>query len=278
MAIGILHPGAMGASIGAALGANGHDVRWVSASRGEATSFRAAEAGMTPVPTVAALVDDCDTIISVCPPAAAVDVAAEVATAGFDGLYVDANAVSPRTARAIAESVDGAGARAVDGGIVGPPVEIPGLTVLYLSGATDDVDAVAALFAGTALSTHVAGSAPGAASAVKMAFAAWTKGTSALLLAIRALAESHDVTDGLEHAWGVLTPELLDRTPQTVRGTAPKAWRFVGEMEEIAATFGDAGLPAGFHDAAADIYTRLADLRDHPSPSLAEVLDRLAVD
>lgn len=275
MSIGILHPGAMGTSIGAALSGRGSDVVWASAGRSAATRARAESDGLIDVGSMEALVDRCDTIISVCPPADALTVARDVAAFGFAGVYLDANAVAPETARTIAAVVGKVGAIALDGAIIGPPARHQGLTVLYLSGNRERSGAIAALFDAGPLETHHVGDEPGAASAVKMAFAAWTKGTSALLLAIRALAETEGVADGLDHAWSKLTPELVDRLPQTARGTAPKAWRFVGEMREIAATFEAADLPAGFHDAAAEIYEALADLRDRDDVELDDVVRRL---
>lgn len=273
---GILHPGAMGSAVGAALVAGGAETHWVAAGRSEATRDRAATSGLTAVDTLNDLTSTCDVVISVCPPAEAVAVATAVFAAGFRGTYVDANAIAPATARAIGDRSAASGAIYVDGGIVGPPPRHRGLTVLYLSGPAAAIDTLDAAFADSALVTHRVAEDPGAASAVKMAFAAWTKGTSALLLAIRALAEAEGVTAGLDHAWATLTPELTERLPATVAGTVPKAWRFAGEMEEIATTFADAGLPGGFHAAAAEIYAALAEFRDRSDVDLAEVLERLA--
>src|SRR4051794_20734506 len=141
--IGLLHPGEMGAAIGAALRARGHEVGWASEGRSEATRRRAADAGLHDVGTVAALAASCDTILSVCPPHAALDVARSVGD--FGGRYVDANAVSPATVRAIAAVVR----RCVDGGIVGGPPD----PRLYLSGF--GADEVGALFAGSPVEPRV---------------------------------------------------------------------------------------------------------------------------
>jgi 3-hydroxyisobutyrate dehydrogenase-like beta-hydroxyacid dehydrogenase len=275
MRVGIVNPGAMGASLGAALLSNGHQVGWASVGRSEATRRRADAGGLVDHDTTVALSKQCDAIISVCPPVEAITVAVEFARLGFSGLYLDANAVAPATARQVDVVLSGAGARFVDGAVIGPPARNRGLTVLYLSGDAPGCTDIADLFRGSVVDTHRVEGGAGAASAVKMAFAAWTKGTSALLLAIRALAESEGVVSDLEHAWSVLTPDLADRLPGTVRATAPKAWRFVGEMEEIASTFSDAGLPSGFHEAAAQVYARLADLRDRHDVDIDEVMTRL---
>jgi Domain of unknown function (DUF1932) len=97
---------------------------------------------------------------------------------------------------------------------------------------------------------------------LKMCYAAYTKGTAALLLAVVALAEATGVAPALSAEWERSQRDLPDRVTATARGSAPKAWRWVGEMDEIASTFADAGLPDGFHRAAADVFSRLADLKD----------------
>jgi hypothetical protein len=117
---------------------------------------------------------------------------------------------------------------------------------------------------------------PGAASALKMAYAAVTKGTSALLLAVRALAASEGVDEALLAEWGRSQPELPKRSESAARDSARKAWRFVGEMDEIAAAFEAAGLPGGFHQAAGEIYQRLAGYKDVAAPpAMAELVEPL---
>ena len=113
------------------------------------------------------------------------------------------------------------------------------------------------------------------ASALKMCYAAYTKGSSALLLAVRALAEAEGVADALLEEWSISQPDLLKRVEGTARGTAGKAWRFVGEMEEIAATFEAQGLPGGFHQAAAEAYGRMSSLKDAADAGLDDVLKAL---
>ncbi len=115
MATGFLHPGSMGASIAAAC--RGERL-WCGDGRSPATRERAEAAGLGDAGSLDALVKRADVIVAVCPPASAVEVADEVATLGFDGIYVDVNAISPATSRGIGERFT----RFVDGGIVGPPV------------------------------------------------------------------------------------------------------------------------------------------------------------
>ena len=270
-AVGILHPGAMGAALGAELRRAGCEVRWVSSGRSPASRERAAAAGLDDAGSLEQLVAGSDVVLSVCPPHAAVDVAAAVAATGFAGTFVDANAVAPVTARRIAEVAGPA--RFVDGGIVGPPPRQAGTTRFHLSG--DGAAAVAALFAGTTVEARVHEGGAGAASAVKVCFAAWTKGTSALLLAIRALAAAEGVEEGLLAEWATSLPDLAARSDGAA-GTAPKAWRFVGEMEESTAAFVAVGLPSGFSGGAAEVYAALDGCKDRrPPPGLDEVVAAL---
>jgi 3-hydroxyisobutyrate dehydrogenase-like beta-hydroxyacid dehydrogenase len=259
--IGLLHPGEMGAAVGRGLAGRGHQVLWASQGRGRDTAARAAAAGLADAGTVAALAARAEVIISVCPPHAALDVAWLVQ--GFGGLYLDANAISPATAREIAGMITDGGGRYADGGIVGPPPVTPGSTRLYLSG--QDAPAVQELFAGTALDARIAGDSLTAASAVKMAYAGWTKGTGALLLAIRALARAEGVEAALLAEWELSQPALAGRSAGAARAATAKGWRWVAEMEEIAASMAAAGLPDGFHQAAAEVYRRAP--REQPVPA-----------
>jgi 3-hydroxyisobutyrate dehydrogenase-like beta-hydroxyacid dehydrogenase len=133
-----------------------------------------------------------------------------------------------------------------------------------------------ALFAAGPLETEIIGQEIGQASALKMCFAAYTKGTSALLSMILAGAESLGVRPALEAQWSRYWPDFTDETQQRVRRVTAKAWRFEGEMHEIAATFEGVGLPGEFHEAAAEIYRRTAGFKDAAElPELAEVLSAL---
>lgn len=246
--IGLLHPGEMGAAVGKCLAGAGHRVLWVPEGRGAETKERAEAAGLTGV-ALAEVVGRSDVILSVCPPHAALDVARLVA--GFGGLFADANAVAPGTAREVAAIAEAGGAGYVDGGIVGPPPVTPGDTRLYLSGQR--AAEVQALFEGTAVDARIV-PPPGTASAVKMAYASWTKGSAALLLAARALARAEGVEPVLLEEWGLSQPGLEKRWEGADRSAAAKGWRWTGEMEEIAAAMAAAGLPEGFHQAAAEVY------------------------
>jgi 3-hydroxyisobutyrate dehydrogenase-like beta-hydroxyacid dehydrogenase len=273
--VALLHPGNMGVTIGAAAATSGVRVIWVSHQRSQATQDRAKRAGLVDVKNLADAVRESEVILSVCPPHAALDLARNVAEHNFKGIYVDANAVSRSTAEEIGQIITKAGASFVDGGIIGSPVKQAGTTRLYLSGSR--APEVAELFSGSMLNARPIGPNPGAASALKVVYAAWTKCTDGLVLAIRALAAIEGVDQALSEEWSISQPDLARKSMRAAAVAAPKAWRYVGEMKEIAESFAAAGLTPGFHDAAADIWQRLAPFKDRtdPQPTLEEVIDTL---
>jgi Domain of unknown function (DUF1932)/Rossmann-like domain len=226
----------MGSALGTALRGAGHDVLWASEGRSDATRARAAD--FIDVTTADEVVARSEVVLSVVPPHAAVELAESLPP--FDGMYVDANAIAPATARRVGAAVR----RFVDGGIVGGPAT----PRLYLSG--NDAKVVGALFDGTPVETEIVANA----SALKCAYAAWSKGTGALLLAIDAFAEAEGVAGPLREEWARSQPQLAARLEAARRSAAKKGWRWVGEMEEIAAAFAADDLPPGFHEAAARIY------------------------
>jgi len=131
------------------------------------------------------------------------------------------------------------------------------------------------LFADSLVTARAISGGAGAASAVKMCYAAYTKGSSALVLAIRALAEDNGVTETLLAEWDISQKGLRDSSERSALGTSPKAWRFAGEMREIATTFDAAGLPNGFHLAAAEIYERMAHFKNDDPARLEQVIEAL---
>jgi 3-hydroxyisobutyrate dehydrogenase-like beta-hydroxyacid dehydrogenase len=272
--LGILHPGNMGISIAASALNSGCEVYWASQGRSAQTHERAERFDLQDAGSLAQLCETCPILVSVCPPHAAEEVADQVLDCGFVGIYVDANAISPQRAIRIGEKMTASGLTCVDGGIIGGPAWEPGQTWLYLSGKRSEE--VAVCFSAGPLETAVIGEAIGQASALKMCYAAWTKGSTALLCGILATAGRLGVWQDLERQWERNWPGFADETVDRVRGVTAKAWRFAGEMEEISTTFGEAGLPGGFHAAAADLYRRMAGFKDAPSvPSLEEVLAAL---
>ncbi len=246
---GLLHPGEMGAAVGSCLAGRGLPVLWASAGRSAATAARAQAHGLRDATTAAEMAQRADVIISLCPPQAALAVARSVR--GFGGFFVDANAVSPATAREVARVIGEGGGSYVDGGVIGPPPVTPGTTRLYLSGRR--AGEVADLFTGTRLGARVL-AGEYAASALKMAYAAWTKGSAALLLTARALAHAEGVEADLLAEWELSQPGLAERWRRAAASAAGKGWRWEAEMREIAAAMIGAGLPDGFHLAAAQIF------------------------
>ena len=273
--IALLHPGNMGATIGACARTSGARVLWASEGRSAASRTRALQAGLIEAESLAAAVAQSDVVLSVCPPEFATEVAVRVAAQKFNGIYVDANAVSRTTAEEIGRIVTKAGASFVDGGIIGSPVKKSGTTRLYLSG--EKAEEIVQLFAASMLDARNISAVPGEASALKVVYAAWTKGTDALILAIRALATHEGVDKALLDEWRISQPTLDQKCVRAAAVAVPKMWRYVGEMNEIAEAFGAAGLPSGFHSAAAEVSQRLACFKDQtdPGPTVPAVLKQL---
>ncbi len=268
MKIGVLHPGEMGASIGAALHESGHEVFYVAIGRSSATRKRAAKAGLEDAGSLQAMLEKIEVLFSICPPSAALEVASTVMKTGFNGVYVDANAIAPSTALQIAALVP----NYVDGGVIGAPIQEKSQTRLYLSGQAAPM--IAGLFADSILETRVLGEVSQAASTLKMAYAAWSKGSAALLLNSMALARASGVEEALIQEWRDSSPELIPRIERAAKSSAKKGWRWIGEMNEIALSMQAHELPNGFHDAAAEVFTRLQDFKNSKA-ELETVLDAL---
>jgi 3-hydroxyisobutyrate dehydrogenase-like beta-hydroxyacid dehydrogenase len=234
--VGLLFPGQMGAAVGSAARA---DVVWASEGRSDATRQRAA--AFEDVGSVEELVRSSELILSICPPAIAEEVAEQVYGLGFEGVFVEANAISPERMRRIA----GLGPRIVDGSILAAS----GIN-LYLAGG--ESDAVAGLFEQTDVKAIKLDAELGAASALKMAFGGWNKIGIALTAQAHAIAGAYGVTEWLE-AEGV--PE--DRLPRI----AERAWRWAPEMEEVADTCTEVGFSEAVPRAAATFYRALSEKR-----------------
>jgi 3-hydroxyisobutyrate dehydrogenase-like beta-hydroxyacid dehydrogenase len=253
--IGLLFPGEMGALVGAAADA---DVLWASEDRSEATARRADDAGFRDVGTVDELVAASKIVLSICPPAIAEEVAAAVAGRGFDGIFVEVNAIAPARAQRIAETL---GMRVVDGSVISAST-----VNLYLSGDSADLERVAELFPEGDVTAIPLPGGVGAASALKMAFGGWNKIGSALTAQAFAIARAY----GVEEA---LAAEGVDA--QRVVRAGPKAWRWAPEMEEVAETCAALGLPDGIGRGAAELFSRWEAHRDRPA-ELERLLDDLS--
>jgi 3-hydroxyisobutyrate dehydrogenase-like beta-hydroxyacid dehydrogenase len=272
MTITLLHPGEMGAAVGVCLVSRGVRVVWASENRSPASRKRASDAGLEDLERLDRALDASSAVLSICAPSGALDVARRVAARHFRGIYVDANAISPAHSREIGRTLEDAGATFIDGGIIGLPPTPARPARLYLCGP--HAPAIAKLFEGSQTQAVAMEGAIGAASALKLCYAAWSKGETALLGIIRALAKFEGVDEVLVKEWNDSQPGIAKRS-ENIAARARKAWRWAGEMEEIAAAFDEAGLPSGFL-ANAEIYRRLAGLKDCPErPSLEEISDLL---
>jgi 3-hydroxyisobutyrate dehydrogenase-like beta-hydroxyacid dehydrogenase len=247
--VGLLFPGEMGALVAAAVQG---EVLWASEGRSEATRRRAE--AFTDVGTVRELVAASDIVISLCPPAIAEDVAGEVAAEGFDGIYLEGNAIAPDRVRHIAGYL-----RCVDGAVISRTD-----VNLYLAGAADDVATVVGLFGDGEVKPIPLEGGIGAASALKMAFGGWNKIGSALTAQAYAIARAYGVDDALA-AEGVDSERFVR--------SARKAWRWAPEMDEVADTCEALGLPDGMGRGAAELLRRWDAHRDRPAE-----LDRLLDD
>ncbi|MBL90114.1 MAG: phosphogluconate dehydrogenase [Actinobacteria bacterium] len=257
----ILHPGEMGISVAAAAIESGHRVLWVSEGRSEKTKKRAEVHNLE---DVGHLTEVCgsDIIFSICPPQVAIETAENVSEIGFGGLYVDANAGSPERKRIISEILKRKNIDFVDAGIIGLPAISEGSTRMYVSGERSEE--VEKFFSDGFLGVKSIGSEIGKAAALKIAYGAWTKGSSALILAVRAMAKSSGVEEDLLKEWAVSQPNAEAMTLLSASLNPPKAWRFVSEMHEISKTFEAENIPNAFWDAAAEVYERLKEFKDLP--------------
>lgn len=269
--IGIIHPGQMGSVVAASMQSGGHEIYWASEGRSRQTRERASDLRLIDAITISRLGHICSMIVSVCPPEFADDVADQVLQCSFRGLFVDANAISPERVRRMSGRMGGI--TFVDACIIGPATRNPGQTWIYFSG--ENAPEAAGFFGPGPLQATIIYGDIGAASALKMCFAAYSKGASALLCAALAAAEQLGVRELLEKQWTLAGGAAANPVPKMVTQIAPKAWRFAPEMREIAATFESARLPGGFHAAAAEIYSRLAEFRDAPAPNVDEVVRAL---
>lgn len=257
--IGIMSPGDMGHAIGRALGAADFDVIACLKGRSERTQRLAASAGIREVTDLDTLARQADVILSILVPSEAVVAAENMAEAirntGSTPVYVDCNAIAPSTADQIGHIITRAGGRFIDGGIIGGPPGPKEVTRLYVSGPDDDqlqeLD-------GHGIMVRQLGGEVGRASGIKMCYASLTKGTAALNTAALLTAQSLGLSDELYRELEESQTARL-QSMQSIRGLSAKAFRWVGEMEEIAKTYAEAGVTSHFHDGAAEVFRAIAE-------------------
>ncbi|MER7982639.1 DUF1932 domain-containing protein [Streptomyces sp. NPDC095817] len=271
--VGILHPGSMGAAVAACAATNAAAVLWCETGRSAASTERATQYGLRPVGTLAELLDRSDIVISLCPPAAAEDLARDVAAHRFTGVFVEANAINPERTERIAGLLE-PDATVVDGGVVGSPPVRGKTPTLYLSGPASETERIEALFAGTAVRTAVLGTKVGQASALKLSYAAFQKTSRVLVALAVGMAREHGVDHELIEVASRRTDSYLAE-PEYVVKTAARAWRWGPELEEAADALAAAGLPPEMLRAAAATLARWDDVKDDSELTLTDALDRL---
>jgi len=261
--VAIFAPGDMGHAIGRVLVEHGVRVTTNLADRSPRTVRLAKAAGIRDAGEDVEAVDGADVVLSILPPDQAVELATRLASAiaavRRKPLYIDLNAVAPATAVEAAEIIDSVGGPFLDGGIVGPPPKAGrGLGPrIYVSGAPDAV-AYALGLREVGLDVRVVPGGIGAASALKMCYAAITKGLTAIGTVSLATAKAYGVDRELSAELVASQRMLMDRFDRSLPAMGPKAYRWVGEMEEIARTVADVGLDPKIYLGAADIFRLVA--------------------
>jgi len=256
--IAILAPGDMGHAVGRALGQHGHPVITCLAGRSARTRGLAEAGNFRDTPDLETLLGEAGLVLSILPPSQAAELAGRMADAmtrsGHTPPYVDCNAISQDTTRAIGNTITAAGALYIDAGIIGAP---PGRDTprIYVSGP--DTAPMEALD-GSGFRVIPLGSEVGRASGLKMCYAGLTKGTwtlhTSVLLAAEAMGLSGELRDELLFSQKAAYAAMEQKIPRI----AADSERWIGEMKQIAASFEAVGVPPGFHQGAAAVFSIIA--------------------
>ena len=257
--VGILSTGDMGHSVGRVLREGGFDVVTCLTGRSERTRQLAGEAGIRDIPEMDDLVREVDLILAILVPDQTIPLASQVAASikrtGTQPAYADCNAIAPNTSKQIDEIISNAGGRYIDAGIIGGPPSQDEQTRFYASGPHEDI---LTQLDGYGILVRPIGGEVGRASGIKMCYASVTKGTAALHTAVLTTAESlglsRELLKELEESQGQRLQAM-----ESIKTLSAKAFRWVGEMEEIAATYESAGVTSHFHQGAAEIFRMIAD-------------------
>ena len=257
--IGFMTPGDMGQGVAMQLRKKGFAVSTALDKRSERSRKMAAEAGLTDVGSIAKLVAESDLVMSVMNPGAALEFAREAAEAikgqSHKPVFIDCNAVAPDTMREIEAAMKAAGARCLDGGLIGPPPRGSAKVHLYVSGAgAEDM----AQIGNEQLLVHVMGERFGDASAIKMCYSAFNKGTQGLVLEALMAAQRLGVYDALEKQLLGSRADMYNGLLGALPQLPPKAYRWVPEMHEIARTFEGVGMTPRIFQGQADMFELVA--------------------
>ena len=257
--VAILSPGDMGHAVGRALGEHGLDVITCLQGRSERTKGLARQANIRDVPTLEEMVSEADLVLSILVQSEAIGVARTVADAirraGADTIYADCNAVSPKIVAAMDAAIRHAGARFIDGSIVGYPPGIEPRPRIYVSGP--EAAAMMALDS-EFIEIKQLGDAIGRASSLKMCYSALTKGRSAVYLALWTAAELMGLSDELRAELASNSPDTLNDMEKELPGLPTHASKYAGEMVELAETFDSLGVTPYIHRGAAEMFDLVA--------------------
>ncbi len=257
--VGIMSPGDMGSGVGGALKQNGIKVLTALDGRSEDTRQRAADQGIEDVGSLDELIKASDLILSILVPSEALlfsqDVAESIVRTNADVAVADCNAVSPATSIKIDEIITAAGGKFIDAGIIGGSPRTGAMPRIYASG---EHAPILGELDGKGIKVPVMEGPVGRASGLKMCYAAITKGTAALHASTLMTAKSLGLYEDLiQEMQGSQTSTLA--AMDGVKSISARAFRWIGEMEEIAATFEDAGATPKIHLGAAETFQQIAD-------------------
>ena len=257
--IGITSPGDMGQGVAMCIKAMGFNVCMASDGRSTRTRTLGEKAGLTDVHSMENLVKECDMVLSVLDPGAAVTNAKAVAAAckatGRKIVFVECNAIAPNTMHEITGILQAVGCTVIDAGIIGPPPRKGAKQRFYVSGP--DAHLMQRIHS-EQINVKVAGEKIGDASAVKMCYAALTKGSIALGTELLIAARKLGVDQVLEAEFKGSQADMHASVLSRAAGMPFKAYRWVPEMNEIAKTFEGAGLTPKMFQGISDLYAQIA--------------------
>jgi 3-hydroxyisobutyrate dehydrogenase-like beta-hydroxyacid dehydrogenase len=273
--VAVIAPGMMGAAVGKRLVDNGLKVLTSLRGRSAETAARAKTAGMSVAgdEEIAAS----DFILSILPPGDAVALAERFQRAlkasNAKPVYVDCNAINPKTVDRVAAVIAPTDCPFVDSGIIGSPPK-PGDAGprFYASGPAAPRFATLRQYG---LDVRVLDGAMSAASALKMSYAGITKGTQAIGAAMMLAATRAGSADALFAELSSSQKEMFAWFKRGLTLMPPKAYRWVAEMHEIAGFVGEDPTAHELYEGAAHFYERIAEDFDGDKTDVAALTDFL---